>query len=503
MSLDIPAVDLADVPARILFITGSPRRHSNSQWLIDRAIDGAKALGGVDIDTFQFVGKRISPCTGCVEYCEQRKECRYDDHFKVLADKWLRADGIVWAVPVYTFGPPSQVRSWMDRFGEIFFQNMRDKDMPLFRFAKPTGIMVQGSSRFGGQEITAQAMMEHVILMDCLPVSGDMPHSDQAVLGQVIDKQTPESNPPLLHAAYRMGVRVAEMTKLVKLGKLALASSLPDVYWYSKTDLGEISRPVEPHDQDAQGTDGQFVNMLSNEDVAIRVLGINGSPRSPRRSNSQVLLDAARAGAEGVGEVDFVEFSFAHKKIEPCRMCIQNCSKDEECVVHDDMQAFRSEWLGADGIAWSVPIYHMGPPSQVRAALDRMNELRFQTSHNRGQKQYPRLMKSVGAIVQGGSLYGGQEITQQFLLHHAMLLQCLPVTGNMPESYLGIGCQVDSRESLMKNEKCLIQAQSLGQRVSEMAKIVKAGMMLAQDSLPDEYFPSREKMGLIDRREIT
>ena len=41
-----------------------------------------------------------------------------------------------------------------------------------------------------------------------------------------------------------------------------------------------------------------------------------------------------------------------------------------------------------------------------------------------------------------------------------------------------------------------------GRRVVEMAKIVKAGLLLAQDSLPDEYFPSTEQMGLIQRREI-
>jgi len=144
----------------------------------------------------------------------------------------------------------------------------------------------------------------------------------------------------------------------------------------------------------------------------------------------------------------------------------------------------------------------MGPPSVVRAAIDRMNELRFQTSWNHKQKQYPRLNAAGGVIVQGGSLYGGQEITMQFFMQHFMLLQCLPVTADMPESYMSVGGMVRSKEAAENNEDLLKLSESLGRRVAEMARIKKAGMMLAQDSLPDEYFPSREKMGLIERKRI-
>jgi multimeric flavodoxin WrbA len=183
-------------------------------------------------------------------------------------------------------------------------------------------------------------------------------------------------------------------------------------------------------------------------------------------------------------------------------MCIQYCSKHLECVLKDDFQEFRTKWLNSDGIIWSVPIYHMGPPSRVRAAIDRMNELRFQTSHFYKQQQYPRLMSAGGAIIQGGSLYGGQEITMQFFMHHFMLLQCLPVTADMPESYMGVGGMVRSKEMALENQDLLRLSESLGQRVADMARIKKAGMLLAQDSLPDEYFPSREKMGLVERVEI-
>jgi multimeric flavodoxin WrbA len=496
----IPKVSLNDVPIKILLINASPRGKSNSKYLIEAAKEGIATMENVEIEQFNFWGKKMAQCKGCVEYCHKNKECVIKDDFQQLTEMWLRADGIIWASPVHTFGPPALVRAWMERFGEIFMQNVRDKGYPFLRFAKPTGIMVQGSSRFGGQETTAQALQEHVIMEDCIPVSGDFPHSDQAVLGQVIDKQPASTNEELLHASFRMGIRVVEMTKLLKLGKLAIASSLPDEYWYSTTSIGEVERPVK---EQLPEKEAAMMDLLNMDDIKLKIFAINASPRSPKRSNSQILLEAGKEGAEQIGGVEFLEYSFSGKHIEPCRMCIPYCGKHQECVHKDDMQEFRSKWLNSDGIIWSVPIYHMGPPSGVTAVIDRMNELRFQTRFKSGQTQYPRLMKAGGVIVQGGSQYGGQEITQQFFMHHFMLLQCLPVTADMPEAYLGVGAQVKSREDLLANENALEQGRSTGRRVTELAKIVKAGMLLAQDSLPLEYFPSQDQMGLSERRELT
>ena len=112
-------------------------------------------------------------------------------------------------------------------------------------------------------------------------------------------------------------------------------------------------------------------------------------------------------------------------------------------------------------------------------------------------------MKAGGAIINGGSRYGGQEITQQFFIHHFLLLQCVPVTADMPESYLGVGVHFKTMDELKADEEIHKHCRNQGRRVTEMAKILKAAMMLVQDSLPDEYFPSEEKMGLIERRVLT
>lgn len=240
----VPSLNWEDVPIRVLGISGSPRRGSNSRYLLERALEGARAVGGVETEIFDFSGKKVLPCRGCDDYCRTRKECWQKDSFQEFCSAWLRADALIWSVPVYTIGPPAQVRAFMDRLGELAFQRVRDRGQPHPYYTKVTGTIVQGSSRFGNQELVIQAMLDHIVQMDCLPVAGDMPHAHLGVAGQIKDKDKPENYPQLHELCRQLGRRVAEMAKIVKAGTLAIARVLPDQYFYSRTSLGDLERPV-------------------------------------------------------------------------------------------------------------------------------------------------------------------------------------------------------------------------------------------------------------------
>jgi len=239
----VPSLRLEDVPIRILGISGSPRRGSNSRYLLDCALEGATEVGGVETEVLDFHGKKVLPCRGCEAYCRTRKECSQKDSFSEFCAAWLRADAIVWSLPVYTLGPPSQVRAFMDRLGEVIFQRVRDKSTGHPYWNKVTGIIVQGSSRFGNQEIVIQAMLDHVVQMDCLPIAGDMPHNHLGVAGHVEWGERAEDQPELTQMCRQLGRRVGEMAKIIKAGTLALQRVLPDQYFYSRTSLGDIQRP--------------------------------------------------------------------------------------------------------------------------------------------------------------------------------------------------------------------------------------------------------------------
>lgn len=246
MSKAIPKIPIQEVPIRVLGICGSPRAKSNSKRLMDLALEGAAEVGGVEVETYLFNQKQIAACTACNAYCIKNKECVHKDGFVEFAEKWLRADAIIWSMPVYTMSGPALVRAAMDRLGEVFLGNRIEQIQAggtLPHFMKACGIIVQGSSRFGNQEIVIEGMVDHFVLMDCIPVCADMPHSHTGVAGHIVDKTEPDDKEGLLTESKMLGRRVAQVGKLLKLGRYAIADSLSDDYFCSADSFAKTARP--------------------------------------------------------------------------------------------------------------------------------------------------------------------------------------------------------------------------------------------------------------------
>ena len=218
------------------------------------------------------------------------------------------------------------------------------------------------------------------------------------------------------------------------------------------------------------------------------VLGISGSPR---KGNSQFLLDKALEAARNVDPdgVECVSYSIRGKKIGPCMSCFR-CGKQEgKCVVKDDFQELCELWLKADVIIYSVPVYHMGIPGQIKCFIDRLgNSLfgRYQGIFKLGEEKLPKLLKVVGNIVQGVHLCAGQEHTLTSLINHTLIMQCIPVTGDMWHSYIGGGGwtsnDIDPKaleNQLAKNNYdasiAVKSAQDIGKRAVELALLIRAG----------------------------
>jgi multimeric flavodoxin WrbA len=165
----------------------------------------------------------------------------------------------------------------------------------------------------------------------------------------------------------------------------------------------------------------------------IEFLGICASPR---KGNSLFLLEKALEAARKLyppGQVSTALLELRSQRIAPCTSC-EGCSKTGgECIVPDSFQKVRNSWVKADVILYSVPVYHLGIPGQLKCFLDRLG--------NSQRKVYsvpsPRRLKVVGVIAQGSHLFAGQELAIAFLHQHAVLLNCIPVSGDGWESYLG------------------------------------------------------------------
>lgn len=213
----------------------------------------------------------------------------------------------------------------------------------------------------------------------------------------------------------------------------------------------------------------------------IRILIINGSPR--KNSNSAKFVKAAVEGVESLGAIPVV-YDMAGKNFEHCReTCKAYHKKTGNCIIDDDLNDVANEWIRADGVIYVAPLFHMGMPSAMYALITRLGATVF--GHSEGK--VARLLKAGGMIVHGNTHYGGQELLMEYLNAHLLLMNCVPVTSDMPESYIGVGARVLNDGTIERNDEIILSSFMLGVRVVEMAKILNTGKAALRDSLPDEY----------------
>jgi multimeric flavodoxin WrbA len=248
-----------------------------------------------------------------------------------------------------------------------------------------------------------------------------------------------------------------------------------------------------------------------DQDSEIKLLGIAGSPR---KGNSLFLLEQAleAAAKQYPQRVKTETYLFGQTPFAPCDACGAHKRLNGECRIKDGFQDLRDKWLDADAIIYSVPVYHMGIPGQVKCFIDRLgNSLGYYfTDFLPGEPAFhiPRLLKAIGSITQGSHIFAGQEHAQAFLNTHAMIMRCIPVPGDLWESYIGAGGWTEVSPNLTALKKlaeegkpdaqiAVRSAQSVGKRVVEMAMIIKSGLKVNQDLLKNQasYLPLLETMG--------
>ena len=149
----------------------------------------------------------------------------------------------------------------------------------------------------------------------------------------------------------------------------------------------------------------------------IRVLGFCASPRV---GNSQFLLNQAlesvKARAAELGEeVEIDTCTIRAKKLAGCVMC-QGCMQDGICRIKDDFGELQEKWLKADVVIYSVPVYHMGVPAQLKAFLDRLGNSsfgRYKKIFGEDMVTTPRPMKVIGCISESYVGAGGWTLNDE------------------------------------------------------------------------------------------
>ena len=118
---------------RVIVISTSLRRGSNSDILADQFVEGAKAAGN-EVEKISLVGKEIQFCKGCFG-CQKLGHCVINDDVNEIMGKVMQADVVGWATPIYYYEMSGQMKTLIDRMNAMYEQDYQFRDVYLLTTA--------------------------------------------------------------------------------------------------------------------------------------------------------------------------------------------------------------------------------------------------------------------------------------------------------------------------------------------------------------------------------
>jgi multimeric flavodoxin WrbA len=98
----------------VLAFATSPRRHGNSETLLDWVIAAMEREGETTVEKIVVPEVDIRPCRGC-NACEMLNRCVQRDDMDYIHDRIVAADCIILASPIYCMGLAAQAKVLVDR----------------------------------------------------------------------------------------------------------------------------------------------------------------------------------------------------------------------------------------------------------------------------------------------------------------------------------------------------------------------------------------------------
>ncbi|BAU23707.1 NADPH-dependent FMN reductase [Caldimicrobium thiodismutans] len=124
---------------KILAIHGSPRLGGNTDHLLTFLLEGVKASQG-EFERINLYELKFSPCIECGE-CDHLGECILQDDMQFLYQKYLEADLLVVATPIFFYSHTSMVQAFFERF-QAFWARKYRLGLPHPQGKNPRGILL-------------------------------------------------------------------------------------------------------------------------------------------------------------------------------------------------------------------------------------------------------------------------------------------------------------------------------------------------------------------------
>ena len=103
---------------KVLIISSSPRKNSNSEALCKAFAAGA-VEAGKEAEIVALRDKTINFCRGCFA-CQKTQECVIKDDAVEICQKALTADVLVFATPIYYYEMSGQLKTMLDRLNPLY-----------------------------------------------------------------------------------------------------------------------------------------------------------------------------------------------------------------------------------------------------------------------------------------------------------------------------------------------------------------------------------------------
>lgn len=186
---------------KVIGIIGSPRKNSNTEILVKKALKAAEDAGA-QTEIINLGTVEIEPCIAC-DICKSTGECAIYDDMRWVIGKLQEAQGIIIGSPVYFGNVTSQMKMFMDRSRPLRIDfKLRDK---------VAGAISVGASRNGGQETTISAIHEFLLIHDAIIVGDGAPmahYGGTGVGGTAGDTQEDQMG---LETSINLGKRVTKL----------------------------------------------------------------------------------------------------------------------------------------------------------------------------------------------------------------------------------------------------------------------------------------------------
>jgi len=197
----------------------------------------------------------------------------------------------------------------------------------------------------------------------------------------------------------------------------------------------------------------------------MKLLGICCSPRKGQ-TTQQAMQACLAAAEEQCEDLETVLVELAGLKLQPCLACGE-CKKQLGCPIKDDFESLIPILADTDvaGMIIGTPVYFGSMTAQCKALIDRCvmfrrNDWRFRN-------------RVGGVLAVGGVRNGGQELTIQAVQAAMMCHDMICVSDGQPTAHFGATVFSGIEGGVMQDDFGLQTARHLGQRVAEVAMMIR------------------------------